>query len=133
MKLSGQILANIGMAHWAILFLSVFWGFLRNNKAIIIQFILSCLLLYLGIKYYPLGLPSKGNSNGAGFLFGPIIFITLYTLLRMFYKKVYNMEPDIEAYSRYSSRDQRGLNFLDYVTAFVPFMTSAIIIIILSN
>jgi len=133
MSLTGQVLANIGMVHWGLLFICVSWGLLRNNIVILVNFIISCILFYLGLKYFSLELPCKGNSNGAGFLFGPIIFIILYASLRAFYKKVYKMEPDIEAYSGYSSRDKRGLNFLDYTTALVPILASAIVSIILAN
>lgn len=133
MKLSGQLLASIGMIYWGVLFLSVFLGFLRSDRILFIHMALSCIMLYFGIKYFPLNLSCAGNENGAGFLFGPIVFVVCYSLLRMFYKKIFNFEPDIEAYSGYSSRDKRGLNFMDYLTLFIPTVLSVIVILTLAN
>ncbi len=131
--MSGQILANIGTAYWGLLFLSVLWGWLRNNKILFIHLVFSSLILYFGVKYLPLNLPCQGNSNGAGFLFGPIVFVISYALLRMFYKKAFKREPDMRAYSSYSIRDNRRLNSFDYLTFFIPVMLSAIINLMLAN
>ena len=133
MEITGQNIQYIGIGYWAILTISIFWGILRNNKSIIVHFVLSSIALYFALKFYPLELKSTGNKNPAGFLYSPIILIFLYALLRHFYKKVYNMEPDMEAYSGFSSRDKRGLNFLDYVTAIVPIATSVLIGLYLAN
>ena len=133
MELTGQNIEYIGIGYWAILTTSIFWGLLRNNKSIIVHFVLSSIAFYFALKFYPLELKSTGNKNPAGFLYSPIILIFLYALLRQFYKKVYNMEPDMEAYSGFSSRDKRGLNFLDYVTAIIPIGTSVFIGLYLAN
>ncbi len=133
MQVSGQLFFDIGAIYWAILFLSVFFGSLRNNVILTIHFVISSVMLYYGIKYLPLNLPCEGNENGAGFLFGPIVFVASYTALRFTYKKIFNVEPDMEAYSGYSSRDKRGLNFMDYLTFFIPFMLSAIVNLVLAN
>ncbi|PHN06584.1 hypothetical protein [Flavilitoribacter nigricans] len=133
MTLSGQQLFNIGVIYWGILLLSLSLGVLRINRVLLFHFLLSSALLYVGIMHYPLQLPCRGNENGAGFLFGPFAFVVSYAMMRWLYKRIYNFEPDIEAYSGYSSRDNRGLNFLDYLTALIPAVLSSIVSIILAN
>ena len=130
---TAQIVEYIGIGYWGILFISVCWGLLRNDKYLIIQFVLSLAALYYGLKYYPMELQTQGNSNAAGFLFSPIVFVSSYALLRIGYKKIYKFEPDLEAYSNFSNRDKRGLNFLDYVTSITPMVLSIVIGLYLSN
>jgi len=130
---TAQLIEYVGIGYWGILFISVFWGILRKDKYLIFQFIMSLVALYYGFKYYPLELQTHGNKNAAGFLFSPILFVTTYALLRIAYKRIYKFEPDLEAYSKYSSRDKRGLNFLDYVTSVTPMVLSIGIGLYLSN
>lgn len=130
---TAQIIEFIGIAYWGVLFISVFWGLLRKDDHLIVHILISIIALYFGIKYYPMELHSHGNKNVTGFLFSPIVFVLSYTLLRMTYKRIYNFEPDIAAYSNYSNRDHRGLNFLDYITSITPIALSAIIGMYLSN
>lgn len=133
MEISGQLIATIGIMYWMLLFLSVLFGWLRSDKVLIVHAIISCVMLYFGLQFLPLNLPCMGNENGAGFLFGPFVFVVGYSLLRGLYKKIFKFEPDFEAYTGYSNRDKRGLNFMDYFTFFIPTTLSAIVNIMMAN
>lgn len=120
MNLDGSTLEWIGIGYWGLLFASCFAGFLRHNSALWIHGVATSILFYFGLKYLPLELPSAGNINGAGFLIGPLLYVVSYAILRVAYKKELGMEPDIEAYTGFSSRDSRGLNGGDYIVFIVP-------------
>ncbi len=85
----------IGMSYWMIIHIGIATNRLRNNLKLLIHFFISILLTFMGIKYFPLYLSSNGNSNGAAFLFAPIILVGSYILLRFLYIKAYKMEPVI--------------------------------------
>lgn len=133
MEITAENIEYIGLVYWWILTMSVLLGWLRNNKSLMVHFILSLISLYFAVSWYSLELASVGNKNVVGFLYSPIIFVCSYALLRHLYKKIYNMEPDIAVYSGFFTRDNRGLNFLDYVTAILPIVLSILIGIYLSN
>ncbi len=132
-EITGDILELIGVGYLLILFMGGNFGWLRSNSRLAVHFVIACAFFVLGVKYYGLNLSSFGNENGAGFLFGPIIFVVLYASLRAFYKKIFSFEPDMVAYSGYSTRDQRRLNFLDYVVFLVPTVLSILISLLLAN
>ncbi len=124
METSGAMLTIIGFAFWFGPMVLIHLGKLRNANSLSILLVIHLLLLAYGIFILDECISYASNNNVARVLFCPFIYISLFALLRMIFWKVYELEPDMAHYSRYSRFDNRKINFFDGVVFLLPILVS---------
>jgi len=133
MEISGAMITIIGFAFWFVPMILIHLGKLRNAKSLSILVATNLLLLTYGIFILDECISYVGNKNVARVLFCPFIYTSLFALLRRAFQKVYELEPDLAHYSKYSRFDNRKINFFDGVVFLLPILASILPIAISSN
>jgi len=131
--MSGELLGNIGIIFWCIMIFLIFFGYSRNNTVLVFYFIGALILTILGLGIFNERISWSGNSNVAGILFAPLMYLTFYVLLRNLYKRAYKFEPDFVPHWNYSHRDGRKLNIFDFIVYLLPTLFSFFISLFISR
>jgi len=95
-----------------------YYRIVREPKAIGLSFVLSSLIAIAGL-IGRLGLLYKVEMFLYTFMFGPILFFTIYQLLRYFYKKSIGKEPVTSYATDFDIYDGRRVTSGDYMFTFL--------------
>ncbi len=106
-----------------------FFGFLKKLRNNNLLWVLGILTFILGVTGYLLSSSSVGliPERLSYLLFGPFIYILVYSILRRVYIKIYNLEPSYDRHSLYDVDDGRKLNAFDVCVYVLPMICSFII------
>lgn len=126
MNISPTVIANLGLALTIILALAGADKRLRSDRTLLVVGVVA---LTIGIVGFLIRSESTGvaRGNAADFLFGPIIYVLSYGLLRKIYKSIYHVEPAYVWLSGYDAEDMRNVNFLDKVVYVLPLLLGMVL------
>ena len=130
----GRIIGIIGIYAWAGSMVIAWQGFNKNKLVLYSNVVVAFVLFIGGLVLYPKKLANGINSNAAGVLFTPMLFMILHYLSGRAYYFLYGFPPDSGVYTSNTAKGtNRKLNFFDHVVVFLPAVLSLTIGITLSR
>lgn len=126
MTYNPQLITIIGIGITGVLgFLSTI-KLIRNNTILIILFLITISISIFGLTIRD-QVPVLKGGHPADTLFGPLILIAAYSILRYVYKRIYKMEPTYDHLWKFDFGDNRELKPLDIIVHLIPFLMGMIL------
>ena len=94
----------------------------RRNKVLVGLFIFGFLFAFLGLKLQSYTEYQMNDRHAASAFYSPLIYISIYQILRMVAKKITGIEPAYQYASSYDNADNRKLKAWDYAIFVLPFL-----------
>ena len=130
----GEIIGLIGILGWAMNLTITWQGFNRIKAVYYANVSISIVLAIAGIVLFPKKIADEVNSNVAGILFIPLLFVILHIIMSRAYNYLYGFPADPGTYmSNQAKYSNRKLNFLDHLVIIIPAMLSFLIGIMIAR
>lgn len=124
----------ISIIVWSANVVITWQGFNRNKIINYSNVLVAIILCIWGFILYPRNIQYEINSNIAGVLFTPLIFVIVHLIMSKLYYFLYGFLPEPNVYMTNRGKfSSRKLNFFDHLVILIPTITSLMIGILISR
>jgi len=130
----GENILIISLIAWSANIVITWQGFNRIKLINYTNVFVAIILFIWGVLLYPQNISHEINLNIAGFLFTPIIFVTVHLVMGKLYYFLYGFPPEPNVYMTNRGKySKRKLIFFDHLVIIIPIIISLTLGVIISR